>query len=195
MGDSAVNSIVRTDPEARAKALRELAVREGWHNLLSRVTWSYFITLTYDPSRFPRSGEESWLSSWRWFLFAWLSSCAEANGQAWRDSEGRWHGSWANAWRHGRGRPIWALALEPHRDDRLHAHVLLRLTRDLPWLDYKSGQSLWWKNRGLCKFERPRSQEHVCSYVSKYILKRGSDAVTLSENFEAPRITVAVATC
>lgn len=181
------------NPVALARRNR-LEVRQGWSFLLSRVEWDYFITLTYDPKRYPRAGEESWLSSWRWFLFAWLKACALQAGAATEDpGDGRLRGSWANAWRHGRGRPWWALALEPHRDDRLHAHVLLKLTRDLPWLDWRIGQDLWWKNRGLCKFEVPRDQNHVAAYVSKYILKSGSDSVTLSDNFDAPMMADAPA--
>lgn len=185
--------IGNVDPAARARLQNLEDVRAGWASLLTRVPWDQFITLTFDPNRFPRGGQESWLSAWRWFQFNWLGSCAEKAGQAWRDQAGRWHGSWANAWRHGRGRPMWALALEPHRDDRLHAHVLLRMTRELPWLDWKLGSDLWWANRGRCWFERPRSREHVCAYVAKYVLKSGSDSVFLSDNFDAPRMTAALA--
>lgn len=160
-----------------------------WASFLSRVDWDYFVTLTLDPSRYPRSGPESWLHSWRWFLFAWLCASAEKVGQVRRDDAGRLRGPWINAWRHGRGRPMWVLALEPHRSGRLHAHVLLKLTRDLPWLDYRVGQQLWWDNRGLAQFERPRSQGHVAAYVAKYVVKLGSDALTLSDNFDASQIS------
>ena len=186
--------IGRTDQAARVRLQNLAEVRDGWSSLLTRVPWDQFITLTLDPKRFPRSGQESWLSSWRWFQFTWLTACAENAGEAWQDDKGHWRGSWVNAWRHGRGRPMWALAVEPHRDDRLHAHVLLRLTRGLPWLDWKIGADLWWANRGRAWFERPRSREHVCDYVAKYVLKSGSDSVFLSGNFDAPRMTVAEAT-
>lgn len=177
-----------------SSSLEQCKVRHGWGDLLSRQPWSYFLTLTFDPKRFARSGPESWLSSWRWFLFAWLSECAIQAGKAHRDDRGRLHGPWANAWRHGRGRPVWCLALEPHADGRLHAHVLLRLTSDLPWLDWSVGQRLWADARGLCRFEVPRSKDHVSNYVAKYVVKFGSDAITLSENFDAPRMAVAAAT-
>ena len=101
-------------------------VRRGWSDLLCRVDWDLFVTLTFDPKRFPRSGPEAWLSSVRWFLSAWLEECAVLTGLAFRAGD-KLRGPWANAWRHGRGRPMWALALEPHRDGRLHAHVLLKL--------------------------------------------------------------------
>lgn len=173
----------RTSPE----------VREGYAELLSRVPWSYFVTLTADPKRYPRMGFESWTKAWVWFHYQWLKSAAIAAGQArWDDQAEKLRGPWANAWRRGSGHPQWALALEPHRDDRLHAHALVRLTSDLPWLDYRIGQELWSKSgRGSwCRFEVPRSPADVCSYVSKYVVKCGSDAITFSDNFEAPRMPV-----
>lgn len=170
-------------------------MREGYSELLSRVPWSYFVTLTCDPKRYPKMGVESWQSAWSWFHTSWIRESAIAAGQAWRDDRGKLHGRWANGWRHGRGRPQWVLALEPHRDDRLHAHALVRLTRDLPWLDYKLGQRIWSENRGTwCRFEVPRSRADVCGYVSKYVVKGGSDGLTFSDNFEAPRLPVASAT-
>lgn len=172
------------------------AVLVAWRELLSRVSWDYFLTLTFDPSKHPRSGYESWLSAWRWFLYAWLSRCAMAAGDAWQDPQtGRIRGPWANAYRKGRGQPMWVLALEPHQDGRLHAHVLLKLTRYLPYLDYRIGQDLWRKGcdgrpgRGICWFEVPRSQAHTAAYVAKYVVKFGSDALTFSPNFDAARMT------
>lgn len=163
------------------------AVRFAWQELLSRVRWDHFLTLTLDPKRWPKSGPESWLKSVRWFLFAWHAECAIKAGLAWRDGD-RLRGPWVNAWRHGRGQPIWVLALEPHRDDRLHAHVLLKLTRNLEWLDYSVGQALWQADRGICWFQRPRSQEHVSAYVVKYVVKCGGDALSFSPNFDAARM-------
>lgn len=168
-------------------AVPDLSIRWAWGEMLSRVPWSYFLTLTLDPKKYPRSGPESWASAWRWFLFAWLSRCAVQAGAAAEDG-GRLRGPWINAWRKGRGQPMWVLALEPHRDDRLHAHVLLKLTRDLPWLDYKIGQRLWQENRGICWFEVPESQARVTGYVTKYVVKSCSDSLLLSENFSAPRM-------
>lgn len=89
---------------------------------------------------------------------------------------------------------MWVLALEPHRDGRLHAHVLVKMTRHLEWLDYTIGQDLWRNGcdgrpgRGICWFEVPRSQLHVSCYVAKYVVKFGGDALTFSENFDAARM-------
>lgn len=162
-------------------------LRVSWRELLTRVPWSYFVTLTYDPKRFPRSGPESWLKSWRWFLFAWMSECAVQSGQC-HLVGGRLRGPWINALRHGRAQPMWILALEPHRDDRLHAHVLLLMTRHQPWLDYTVGQRIWQENRGFCWFEKPRSLVHVSDYLAKYVTKLGPDAIVLSPNFDAARM-------
>lgn len=167
--------------------LNTARVRHGWSDLLCRVEWDLFVTLTFDPKRFPRSGPEGWLSSVRWFLAAWLQASAVAAGLAYTDGR-RLRGPWANAWRHGRGRPMWCLAIEPHADGRLHAHVLVKLAGQLKRLDWAIGSRLWNDSRGLCRFEVPRSQEHVTRYVAKYVVKFGSDAVTLSENFDAARM-------
>lgn len=167
--------------------VNQRAVRDGWASMLNRVPWSLFVTLTFDPKRYPRSGPESWLSSWSWFQHAWLSEAAIAAGQAWRDQAGYIRGPWANAWRHGRGRPMWALALEPHNDGRLHAHGLLKFPPGVERLDFAEGQKLWAANRGKwCRFEVPRSHDHVCGYVAKYILKDSGECLHLSPNFEAP---------
>lgn len=180
-------------------------VRHEWAALLGRVPWDYFVTLTFDPKRHPRSGVESWVKAWRWFLFAWVCACAKAAGQcrewdrpeAWQETErGTWRrrpgrvglsGPWINAWRRG-ARPSWVLALEPHQDGRLHAHVLVKLSGDLRRLDYRVGQDLWRGSRGVCWFEKPRSRERVAEYVAKYVTKWGSDALTFSENFDAARL-------
>ena len=171
----------------------------AWQELLSRCDWDYFVTLTVDPRRFPvvrgkrrvpRMQGESWLKAWRWFLFQWIRACAIRSGRA-RQEGDRLRGPWINAWRHGRGRPMWVLALEPHRDGRLHAHALVKMTRDLPWLDYKVGVDLWWKDRGIAWFERPRSQSDVQRYVTKYVTKHegGSGSLYLSQNCDFARMT------
>lgn len=197
---------------------QQALVLVAWREFLSRVPWDYFLTLTISPVvrqdrfyhpdmprtwKFQRSGMESWLRAWRWFLYTWVGKCAVAAGQAREeqisrsggDSETVFKGPWANAWSKGRGQPMWVLALEPHRDNRLHAHVLVKMTRSLEWLDYRVGQDLWRKGhdgrpgRGVCWFEKPRSQEHVTCYVAKYVVKTGSDALTFSPNFDAARMT------
>lgn len=166
--------------------------RDQWASLLSRVAWSYLVTLTLDPKRYPRSGPESWLSMWRWWLFAWLSTCALRSGAAHTDDRGRLRGPWVNAYRAGRGQPMWVLAIEPHRDDRLHVHGLVKLTRDLPWLDYRAGHEIWQAQRGHAWIEAPRSQDQVAAYVSKYVVKCGPDALTLSPNFDAAMMSAAL---
>lgn len=171
-------------------------LRDAWADLLCRVEWDQFITLTVDPKRKrnQRMGVEAWERAWRWLLFAWLAECAVLAGQARRDADrpGLLRGTWVNAWRKGRGVPMWVLALEPHRDDRLHAHVLLKLTRDSPWLDYGVGHQVWNRERGLAWFEKPRDQDHVTRYVSEYVVKHegGPGALCLSPNLDCARLTV-----
>lgn len=165
------------------------AVHQGYTELLSRVPWSYFVTLTADPKR-GRMGPESWLKSWRWFHYEWLKECAVATGRAWAGDDGQVHGPWVNRWRAGKDRPVWVVGLEPHRDGRLHCHALLRLTGDVQRLDYERGQSLWSRRgRGAwCRFEVPRNRADVCAYVSDYVSKGGSDAIYFSDTYDAPRM-------
>jgi len=161
----------------------------AWAELLGRVAWDYFVTLTVDPRRWPRMGEEAWRKAWSWFMYAWIAECAVRAGQAVYD-RGRVRGPWANAWGKGRGRPMTVLALEPHRDGRLHAHALVKLTRDLKWLDYSVGHEIWNRERGRAWIERPHDAEHVVRYVTKYVTKHqyGSGSIDLSENFDAARL-------
>lgn len=172
------------------------AVRDAWVELLGRVGWDLFITLTLDPRRYARSGQESWLKAWEWFLWTWCKETAIGDGVAWEDDHtGKLKGPWANGWRHGR-RPMWVLVMEPHDNGKLHAHVLLKFNAGgLLRLDWAAGQAIWEANRGKwCRFEVPRSQDDVCGYVAKYVLKGGDLALgslVLSDNFQAPRITPA----
>lgn len=164
--------------------------QEEYAELLSRVAWTYLVTLTMDPKRFPRSGPESWLKAWQWFIFTWCASCAVKSGLARWGEDGRLKGSWANANRRGAGAPMWVLATEPHRDDRLHVHALVKAPSMLPRLEYSEGHRIWNEARGWAWIEAPKDQGHVVSYVSKYVLKFGPDGLRLSPNFDAPRMTV-----
>lgn len=163
-------------------------VSEAYTELLKRVEWSLFATMTFDPKRYPRSSEMVWISSWRWFLFTWMKETALDYGQLRVTEAGRYRGPFINAWRRGQGRPMWVLAFEPHRDNRLHCHVLMKLKREMN-LDWKKGCDIWYKNRGICWFEKPVDQHQVCNYVTKYFSKSGtSDAFVFSENFDSPKM-------
>lgn len=164
-------------------------LRSQWAQFLGRAAWTYLITLTFDPKRHPRSGPEQWVKAWRWFLFAWMSSCAIQAGLAKREGD-RIRGPWVNSYRKGRGVPMWVLATEPHRDDRLHAHALLMMTRNQPWLRYSEAHRVWQGSYGWLGLEKPKSQLQVSAYVSKYVVKCGPDALTISPNFDAARMPV-----
>lgn len=176
---------------AEGSAARE-QVHAGYAELLSRVPWSLFVTYTTDPKRVAHMGFESWRKSIPWHLRTWLAESAIRAGLARRpypDHPERLRGPWANRWRAGKDHPQFAIAIEPHRDDRPHAHALVRMPAGVPvWLDWKLGCDLWWKHHGRCWFELPRSVGDCCGYVAKYVTKCGSDAISFSDNFEAPRM-------
>ena len=170
------------------------AARAAWAEFLGRMPWDYFGTLTVDPKRFPRMGEEGWHKAWEWFLHEWWMQSARACGGAWKHGD-RWRGPMANEWRKGKRRPQWVQAIEPHRDGRPHCHTLIKLSGQLQRLDYSIGHRIWNENRGFGWFEKPRSQQDVADYCSKYVTKHeyGSGALTLSPNLDIARMAVVTA--
>ena len=148
--------------------------------------WDYFGTLTLR-NEYSRVGDRIFRGHvhrmmWRWFML----SAVRVGGADQVDPESwRFQGKLATAYKHGRGRFVYAFAIEPHRSKQLHGHFLLYVPRYFNHLlDYGDGVRAWeW---GYCKFERPECQEDVSTYVSKYISKGGD--ITLSESFESSRL-------
>lgn len=144
---------------------------QGYAELLQRVPWQQFWTLTFRPSKSGRNGgmhEEAADKAFRFF-----ASCInrEIYGPKWST---RWHGGL-----------MWARGQEWHRDGRLHFHaVAAAATDDLSRLMSRYQWHEWWyREFGRNQLEAPRSQSDITGYVSKYVSKGG--VVDFSRNFGA----------
>lgn len=146
-------------------------VAESYADLLQRVAWQQFWTLTFRVSKAGRSGgvhEEAADKAFRYFV-----SCINRSvyGPKWST---RWHGGIQ-----------WARGQEFHKDGRLHFHAvaaaptddLNRLINRYEWHEF------WYREFGRNRIEAPRSQCDVTGYLSKYVTKDGS--VDFSRNFGA----------
>ena len=158
-------------------------LRNAWTVLLSRLSWHYFITLTW---RTP-AGPEQIVRDFRTMLSSWSGDTAIGRGLASRTGRGRLCGWWANRRRRGQDQPVYVLGIEPHRSGRLHAHALVRFPACFGEVRFAYAAKLWFKWHGGSKFELPRTTEDVASYCSKYITKPGCDLL-LSPSFDAPSL-------
>lgn len=144
---------------------------QGYAELLQRIPWQQFWTLTFRPSKSGRNGgmhDEAADKAFRYFV-----SCLnrEVYGPKW---SGRWHGGIQ-----------WARGQEWHRDGRLHFHAVAAApTDDLNRLASRYAWHEWWyREFGRNRIEAPRSQADITGYVSKYVTKGGM--VDFSKNFGA----------
>jgi len=165
-------------------------VRQGWAELLSRVAWDWFATLTW--RRGVGVGFESCLRNFRGWLYGCLQDEALRVGLAERSEDGRGgvRGAWPNAYR-ARKRwalPVWVIGLEPHGDGVLHLHGLVRLPAKLQRASRRHAWSSWFERHGINRIEPPKSPADVAGYVSKYVVKDGE--IVLSESFDAPAFRV-----
>lgn len=146
-------------------------VASGYADLLTRVPWQMFATLTFRPDRGGRTGgmhPESAAKAFRFFV-------SSIN----RELYGR---EWGRRWHYG---IQWATGQEFHKDGRLHLHAVLAApTGDLYRLiRFDSWHTFWRKEFGNNRLERPRSQRDAAGYIAKYVAKDGE--VDFSKNFGA----------
>lgn len=144
---------------------------QGYAQLLQRIPWQQFWTLTFRLNKTGRNGgvhEEAADKAFRYFV-----SCInrELFGPKWST---RWHGGIQ-----------WARGQEFHRDGRLHFHaVAATATDDLNRLMNRyQWHEFWYREFGRNRIEAPRSQMDITGYVSKYVTKGGT--VDFSKNFGA----------
>lgn len=101
----------------------------------------------------------------------------------------RYKGKFVDRWDKHRGRPVWVMGIEPHKNGALHFHAIIHhrsfqneLNREQGWLSWKYGfkatQEDWLKRKvkpsngwGHNRLETPNSQDDVRGYVSKYVCK------------------------
>lgn len=164
--------------------MRGDGVADGYAELLAREPWHWFATLTFSPSKRVRdrhTGKEVVVDrfhplhgmhleaadkAWRWWIFEINKSIYGGN---WR--------------RIPHGGVVWARGQEFHKSGRVHFHALLAAPED----DLNKIASryrfheIWYREFGRNQVERPRDQDEVIGYVSKYVAKDGE--VDLSANF------------
>ena len=145
------------------------ALAAAYAELLSRQSWHWFCTLTFR-ARHERSfggvHPERADKAFRFFVSCLNRHCFGKN----------WH-------RRPHGGVQWARGQEFHKDGRIHFHAVLaapecdlnHLARRMDWVDW------WWREFGIARIEPPQSQQDICEYVSKYVVKDGE--VDFSPNF------------
>lgn len=144
-------------------------IHEGYTQLLLRQPWHWTGTFTFAPGRESvRAGvhPESADKAFRFFV-------SSLNREIWGPR-------WAKK---PHGGIIWARGQEYHKSGRIHHHAVFAgptfdlnsEIRRLTWMDW------WYRHFGIARLERPRSQNDVSGYVSKYVTKGGE--VDLSANF------------
>jgi hypothetical protein len=167
-------------------------VASGYASLLAREPWHWFATLTFSPvktvtdrhsgkllrvERFhPLRGMhlEAADKAFRWWMFEINKNLY---GKNWR--------------RIPHGGLVWARGQEFHKSGRVHFHAVIaapdgdlnKLASRYHW------HELWFREFGRNQIERPRDQDEVVGYVSKYVAKDGE--VDFSQNFgkeQPPRL-------
>ncbi len=163
-------------------------VAQAYVDLLAREPWHWFATLTFSPEKKVRdkwTGElrkvdrfhpihgmhlEAADKAFRWFNFELNKSL------------------YGNNWRRvPHGGVVWARGQEFHRSGKVHFHCLYAA----PDVDLNSVASryywheVWFREFGRNQIERPRDQDDVLGYVSKYVTKEGE--VDISPNFGQER--------
>lgn len=145
---------------------------EGWVELLAREPWHWFATLTFSPekvitdkwtrerkrvSRFhPLRGMhlEAADKAFRFFI---RTINEELYGRRWM--------------RVPHGGVVWARGQEFHKSGRVHFHSVLAA----PDVDLNKAASryryheFWFREFGRNQIERPRDQDDVLGYLSKYV--------------------------
>lgn len=170
-------------PEVHA-FLSDDRIRAGWVELLTRYTWHYYATLTLHGD-FHRTGQESLLKAFRWWLFSWLLSEADALGLVHR-RDGQLRGPWINHYRKRRNTPVYAVGVERQGSGRLHLHAVIALRGVVQRLDFKRGHAIWNDDRGFAWLERVQSADDCAGYITKYTVKGGD--LFLSDSFNAHRL-------
>ena len=180
-------------------------IKKNYVDYISRYNWHEFATLTFkqlqrNPVRL-KDMADHWLMK-RHFRQAESEGTAIKVTKEKRDgydrplpSVTRYKGPFANRWSKGRGRPIYVMAIEPHKTRRgLHAHLLIHYTSFEKPLSRIEGTKLWKDELGFgfIRTDKVKSQEAVSKYISKYVLKgnrQDSDQdchIEFSDSFSAP---------
>jgi len=189
-----VNTISTTESESNTQRGRNLRLVGAWAVWIALAyRWHYFCTLTLDNDH---AGVESLTlqKHVRAFVKRWFFEEGARRGYATRVVRAdrrdgfeyvRFQGAAVDWWKNGNLTWKWVAGLEPQRNGRLHAHLLLHVPRfGRVWdgrLDYRTGWDAWaW---GGTRFEKPRNPVAVPNYLAKYVLSGGD--VVLSDSFQS----------
>lgn len=183
-------------------------VHQSWCDLLHRYIWQEFSTLTFklpmrDPVRLVQMAN-LWMTK-RHFAKAASEGTAVKYSKSKRDAYDRplpestgYKGKFANYWRRGKGRPVWVMAIEPHKSGALHAHMLINYTIPTGPLCRIEGTRIWKDELGFgfCRTLPVKNQGGVNGYVAKYVLKGNRPGsgwyndIQFSKTFNAPAALV-----
>lgn len=155
--------------------VRDTRERDAYAHLLSREPWHWFTTLTFRRDHLLNSGgmhPEKADKAFRFFI---------------RNLEEQVYGDQREKRARSRQGIVWARGQEFHKDGKVHFHAVLAAPdRDLDACCSRYFWHEWWfKEFGRNQIEKPRSQEDVLGYVSKYVTKDGE--VDFSHNFGTAR--------
>jgi len=176
---------------------RQAEIRDAWGDLLSSYKWDCFATLTF---KYSRRDVFQVVKAARIWLMRWNQQQAEERGlvdirrHPIKDHYGRdrgcrtsRRGPWWRKWKSGVAKPTYVIGVEKfHESDDLHMHMLIEYSGYLGDLNRRKGWEMWFKEMkcGMARIEPPKSQDDVCRYVSKYVIK--DDDIFLSDNFDTP---------
>lgn len=165
-------------------------VQAGYVELLSREPWHWFCTLTFSPTKRIRdkwTGEQRTVDRFHPIRGMHLEAADKAFRYFLRSVNERLYGKRWMVKPDAHGGVVWARGQEFHKSGRVHFHSLLAA----PDVDLNSAASRyywhewWYREFGRNQIERPRDQDDVLGYVSKYVTKDGE--VDFSHNFGKAR--------
>ncbi len=163
-------------------------VAQAYADLLAREPWHWFATLTFSPEKKVRDKWTGELKRVQRF-HPIHGMHVEAADKAFRYllksiNESLYGRRWMRV---PHGGLVWARGQEFHKSGRVHFHTLFAA----PDVDLNTAASryywheFWYREFGRNQIERPRSQDDVLGYVSKYVTKDGE--VDISPNFGQAR--------
>lgn len=137
-------------------------LRDAWGEWLGHRPWDLALTLTSERRTHP----EALLKRFRYCTH---KIADHVYGKRWE--------------RRGTG-PEYVVGMERHKTGWPHSHGVIRLANvdlaDPLQFDLKHWQKWITETGGFCHLSRPRNQEDVVGYCTKYVLKEGD--LTLSDN-------------
>ncbi len=163
-------------------------VAQAYVELLAREPWHWFVTLTFSPQKNVRdkwTGELRKVDRFHPIHGMHLEAANKAFRYLVRSINENLYGKrWMRV---PHGGLVWARGQEFHRSGKVHFHALFAA----PDVDLNTATSryywheFWYREFGRNQIERPRDQDDVLGYVSKYVTQEGE--VDFSPNFGQAR--------